>query len=202
MTKNDWKKEFFTIPNLLSLFRLLLIPVYIIIYLNAQQATDYYIAGGILAVSCLTDMIDGQVARRFNMITTLGKFLDPLADKLTQFSLIICLALRYHFLWYIVGLFVVKESFQLIAGGCRLLKDGTMLKGALITGKVSTAILFISLIVLVLFPAIPEKDVKIIAIVDSAFLLIAFADYIFAYLARTSKFQVLERSKQQKEPQE
>lgn len=185
----DWKKEVFTIPNLLSMFRLILIPVYIVIYLNAQDTTDYYIAGGILAVSCLTDLIDGQIARRFNMITNLGKFLDPLADKLTQFALILCLALRYSFLWYVVGLFFVKESFQLAAGAYRVLKKGIMLKGALFSGKICTTILFISLIILVLFPAIPENTVKIIAIVDSVFLLIAFADYLIAYIARSSKFQ-------------
>ena len=92
----DWKKEVFTIPNFLSLFRLLLIPVYIIIYLNAEEITDYYIAGGILAVSCLTDLVDGQIARRFNMISTVGKVLDPLADKLTQLALIHCLATKYN----------------------------------------------------------------------------------------------------------
>lgn len=196
----DWKKEVFTIPNLLSMFRLVLIPVYIVIYLNAENATDYYIAGGILAVSCLTDLIDGQIARRFNMITNLGKFLDPLADKLTQFALILCLAMRYNFLWYVVALFFIKESFQLVAGGCRLLRKRKMLKGALISGKICTTVLFISLIVLVLFPTIPETAVKIIAIVDSVFLLIAFADYLIAYIARASKFQSLETDENDNEP--
>lgn len=196
----DWKKEIFTIPNMLSLFRLVLIPVYIVIYLNAENATDYYIAGGILAVSCLTDLIDGQIARRFNMITNLGKFLDPLADKLTQFALILCLALRYDFLWFVVGLFFIKESFQLIAGGCRLLRKGTMLKGALFSGKICTTILFISLIVLVLFPTIPVTAVKIIAAVDSVFLIIAFVDYLSAYISRASKFQAVNLHKDNNEP--
>ena len=80
MIIKDWKKEVFTIPNLLSLFRLLLIPVYVVIYLNADSLADYYIAAAILAVSCLTDLVDGKIARHFHMISTLGKFLDPLAD--------------------------------------------------------------------------------------------------------------------------
>ena len=86
MYTKDWKKQIFSIPNLLSFFRILLIPVYIAIYLNAEKTTDYYIAGCILAISCLTDLVDGWIARRFNMVTTLGKVLDPLADKLTQFA--------------------------------------------------------------------------------------------------------------------
>lgn len=195
----DWKKEVFTIPNMLSLFRLILIPVYVTIYLNATVPTDYYIAGGILAVSCLTDLVDGQIARRFNMITNLGKFLDPLADKLTQFALILCLAMRYQFLWYVVGLFFVKESFQLIAGGCRLLRKGVMLKGALISGKICTTVLFVSLIVLVLFPTIHITAVKIIALVDFIFLLVAFVDYLVAYIAKASKFQDVDFPRKNKE---
>lgn len=192
MFTKDWKKEIFSIPNLLSFFRILLIPVYITIYLNATKAADYYVAGGILAVSCLTDLIDGWIARRFNMITNLGKVLDPLADKLTQFALVLCLAIRYNFLWYIVVLFVVKEVFQLVAGGCRLLRRNMMLKGALITGKISTTVLFISLIILVVFPTLHTTAVKIIAAVDTVFLSIAFIDYLVAYIARSSKFQVVD----------
>ena len=91
----DWKKEVFTIPNLLSLFRLALIPVYIYIYLGATETYQYITAGTIMAVSCLTDLIDGKVARRFNMVSTLGKILDPLADKITQFTLTVCLSLKH-----------------------------------------------------------------------------------------------------------
>ena len=143
MIIRNWKKEICTIPNLLSFFRLILIPVYMAIYINAQETRDYIIAGSILAVSCLTDMVDGKIARKYNMITTLGKFLDPLADKITQFTLIICLALRYPILWAVSVLFFVKELFQLIAG-ILAANRGYILKGALITGKVCTTILFIS----------------------------------------------------------
>jgi cardiolipin synthase len=109
MLIKDWKKEIMTIPNLLSLFRIALIPVYMLIYLNASQSSHYFISAAILAVSCLTDLIDGKIARHFNMISTIGKILDPLADKATQFTLIICLTVRYPFLWYLVGLFVIDD---------------------------------------------------------------------------------------------
>ena len=58
---NNWKKEVFTIPNLLSLFRLALIPVYMPIYLNANQPREYVTAGALLALSCFTDLIDGFI---------------------------------------------------------------------------------------------------------------------------------------------
>lgn len=187
----DWKKEIWTIPNLLSLFRLALIPVYIIIYLNARSDADYYIAAGILAVSCLTDLIDGKIARHFNMISKVGKILDPLADKLTQFSLILCLTMKYPILWYLVGLFVVKESFQLIAGGINL-KKGKMLKGALISGKICTTVLFISLILMVMLPSLSEKTILMIFVTDSVFMLISFWDYLVTYCNRENKFQALD----------
>ena len=176
----DWKKDLFTIPNMLSLFRLLLIPVYIVIYLNADADIDYYIAGGILAVSCLTDMIDGQIARHFNMISTIGKILDPLADKITQFSLIVCLAIEYPILIPLMILFFIKEVFQLVAG-LWTLRKGQMLAGALITGKISTAVLFVSLILLVMFPGLDPVTVNIIMVVDAALLLISFAHYAITY---------------------
>ena len=191
MLFKNWKKEILTIPNLLSMFRLVLIPVYIAIYLNAENAADYYLAAGILAVSCLTDMIDGKIARHFNLISSFGKILDPLADKATQFTLIICLNIKYSFLWYLVILFVLKESFQLIAGGINLRK-GRMLKGALISGKVCTTVLFISLIILVMLPNLSADIVKVIALVDAVFMLIAFIEYVIAYFFKDNKFQALE----------
>lgn len=190
MPKIDWKKEIFTIPNILSLFRLVLIPVYVVIYMRAQVDTDYYLAAGILAVSCLTDLIDGKVARHFNMISTLGKILDPLADKATQFTLIICLTIKHSVLWYLVILFVIKESFQLIAGGINLRK-GIMLKGALLSGKVCTTILFISLIVMVMIPSLSEVIIHSIVALDMIAMLISFGNYLYAYFRQEDKFQAL-----------
>ena len=131
---NNWKKDIFTIPNVLSVIRLMLIPLYIIIYLNARNMLDYYVSAGILAVSCITDLIDGIIARQYNMISTLGKMLDPVADKVTQFTLILCLAIRkkHVLLWAFIALFVAKEGFQLIAGSM-ILRKGKILSGALIS---------------------------------------------------------------------
>lgn len=191
MLIKNWKKEIWTIPNILSLLRLVLIPVYITIYLNAASGKDYFLAAMILAVSCLTDLIDGKIARHFNMISTLGKILDPLADKLTQFALILCLAFKHPILWYLGGLFVIKETFQLVAGSISL-KRGRMLKGALLSGKICTTVLFISLIFLVLIPSLERNIVNIIAVIDVLFMLISFGNYMFTYFRRDNKFQSID----------
>lgn len=195
MIFKDWKKEIFTIPNLLSFFRLILIPVYMTIYLKAQVASDYILAGSILAASCLTDMVDGKIARRFNMITTFGKFLDPLADKLTQFSLLLCLAIRYPVLWAVFSLFVLKELFQLFAG-ILAVRHGYILKGALFTGKVCTTVLFISLVAMVILPSMATATISLIAMIDGVFLMVAFADYFITYLGIKSRFQAIDDAPQ------
>jgi len=200
MTVKNWKKDLFTIPNVLSLFRLILIPVYIVVYMKAQEAADYYVAAAILAVSCLTDMIDGKIARTFNMISTTGKILDPFADKATQFALIVCLTIRYPVLLILVALFVVKEGFQLIAG-LMTLRKGEMLTGALLSGKICTTVLFISLIILVMIPnqEAGEKAAYVIAIVDSVFMIISFISYAMTYYKHSPMIQTLSEHENNKE---
>lgn len=196
MISKDWKKEFLTIPNLLSLFRLVLIPVYVTIYLRAQALEDYFIAAAVLAVSCLTDLIDGKIARHFNMISTVGKILDPLADKATQFTLIICLAIRNPVLWMLVTLFVIKEGFQLIAG-LLTLRKGQMLSGAILSGKICTTVLFLSLIVLVLLPELESQIVSVITAIDCVCMLISFVGYARIYYTHSPMIQDLDPSEEE-----
>ncbi len=186
MPIKDWKKEVWTIPNMLSIFRIVMIPVYIYVYLNATQPHHYAIAAAILTVSCLTDMIDGKIARKFNMISTVGKILDPIADKATQFALIYCLASSFPQLWALLALFVVKEGFQLIAGVINLRK-GKMLDGALMAGKVCTAVLFICLIIMVLLPNLPPVVTTILTGICFVFMCISFVEYIRAYYGKNKK---------------
>ncbi len=197
MFGKDWKKDLFTIPNALSLFRLVLIPVYVVLYLRATEAVDYFIAGGILAVSCLTDLIDGKIARHFNMISNTGKILDPLADKVTQLALIVCLTIKHHALFPLACLFVVKESFQLVAGFI-IMRQGKILKGALLSGKICTTVLFISLIILVLMPNIGQTAVYIITGIDCLFLLISFFGYVRLYYTHSPMIQPIDPDNEQK----
>lgn len=188
MLIKDWKKDVFTIPNMLSLFRLVLIPVYVSIYLNATKTQDYFIAGTILAVSCLTDMIDGQIARRFNLISNLGKILDPIADKFTQLALVICLSIRYPVLYHVLVVFLIKEFFQLIVAFIKF-RQGKVLPGAIPAGKVCTTVLFSSLTLMVLIPDLNQQIVNAITVVDFLFLSYAFIRYIFAFLGKNAKVQ-------------
>lgn len=183
MFSEKWTKEVLTIPNLLSIFRMVLIPVYITVYLHAEDDLEYLLAGAILAFSCLTDLADGVIARKYQMITNLGKLLDPIADKLTQFTLILSLLAKYPLLYPILALFLAKELFQ---GGALLFfaQKGKVLPGALFAGKICTTVLFLSLIILVVFPRIAPKAVLLLILMDGAFLLYSFGTYLAAYFGK------------------
>lgn len=155
---NDMKKikiqELYSIPNCMGYFRILLIPLFCFLYLNAEDRGDYYLAAGVILVSYITDFLDGQVARRFHMITEFGKLLDPVADKLTHGAIALCLAFRYEAMRYLFVLMVLKEGFMAVMGVINL-RHGRKLDGAKWFGKFCTGALFILLFLLVLWPGIP-----------------------------------------------
>lgn len=90
------KKELLSVPNCMGYFRILLIPVFCVVYLRADTPGEKYLAAAILLISTVTDFLDGKIARHFHMITEFGKFLDPVADKLTHAAVALCLAFHYH----------------------------------------------------------------------------------------------------------
>ncbi len=140
-----WK---WSIPNILSLVRLGLVPAFSVLYLQGG-AWDYW-AFGILALSGLTDCLDGFIARRFNQMTEMGKLLDPLADKLTQVMVVICLATRYTVIIPLAVLCFAKELCQGI-GGLILLRHRNEMRGAKWFGKLYTVVFYTIMASLVLW---------------------------------------------------
>lgn len=171
------KKDIVSIPNLMGYFRILLIPVFCWLYLTAQDTRDYLLSAAVVLLSSLTDLFDGKIARRFNMVTELGKIIDPVADKLTHAALAFCLAVRYPFMWALIALMAVKEGFMAVMG-ILFLKKGVMLNGAKWFGKVCTAALFIGLMILFLFPKLPAAVVNGIIITLMVLMTITLLLYI------------------------
>lgn len=188
MFHTNRKKEVCTLPNLLSILRLAMIPVYVHVYSNAETPEDYLLAASIMGVSCLTDLADGWIARRFHQITNLGKVLDPLADKITQLTLMLCLVGRYPVLRPVVALLVVKELLQL-GMGILFLRKGKMLSGALPAGKLSSAVLFVSLIALAAMPHAPAALVEILCLGNGFLLTASFLSYALAYFGPEAGLQ-------------
>lgn len=160
------KKDFFTIPNLLTYFRFLMVPVFLVLYLlGTYQENRVLTVLGIaaIALSSLSDMFDGMIARKFNQVTELGKALDPVADKVMQFAICVAVCLVYrritgnYYLWFLVGFFLIKEFVQLgfIWAAWR---HGQYLNGAKWYGKVSTFVFDVVMIFLLVLPLFVTKE--------------------------------------------
>lgn len=139
------------IPNLLSGLRIGMIPFFV----WQMLAGNTLAAGLILLASGMTDTLDGNLARHFGWVSDLGKVLDPVADKLTQTAVSVCLMIRIPELWFLFGILILKDLIMLILGGY-LTRGGVKLEGARWFGKVSTVVFYAVMILIVLFPAIPH----------------------------------------------
>lgn len=167
------KREILTIPNGLSLFRLLLIPLIVWLYCG-QKA--YFATAVVVAVSALTDIADGKIARHFNMVSDVGKVLDPIADKLTQAALVICLISRYRWMWVLLALLVVKECVMLLWGYLTLKFTGTV-NSAKWYGKLSTVVLYAVMMVLIFCVDIPESGANLLILLCGIFMLLSLVMY-------------------------
>lgn len=173
----DTRKNVITIPNLFSFARILLIPVIILLY----RAEKFSMAVIMILVSSATDVIDGFIARKFNMVSDLGKVLDPIADKLTQGMVMICLSSRYPFMLWLIILFTVKELIMLFMGYLTM-KYAHSVNSAEWYGKACTVLIFSSMAALILFPGIGLSWVKRIVILDAAAVVASLLLYMRFYI--------------------
>lgn len=141
---NGWN----TVPNWLCFLRIALIPVFAVLFLK-----DYVIAAVIvIIVAEVTDLLDGKIARKFNQVSALGKILDPIADKLSQISIVIVLIIKYwdNAIKYLFMFFIIKEIVMLL-GGALLLSKGLRPVAAEMWGKVATTVFCIVMIFVLAF---------------------------------------------------
>ena len=145
--KNCW-----TIPNLLSVIRILLIPVFAYLFYNDEKI----LAVVMLAVSGLTDMFDGKIARKFNQISDLGKVLDPVADKLTQITIAVMLLIDFktasnpviNALGWVFLVFLIKEAVMIV-GGLVMLLLNIRPGAAEFWGKAATMVFYVGMVIII-----------------------------------------------------
>ena len=183
----NWK----TIPNYISFVRILLIPVFAVLFYK-----DYTVAAFIiLALSGLSDMVDGKIARKLNQVSNLGKMLDPIADKLTVFAIAIILFLRFNqatdeslkaFSWVFL-LFILKDVIML-GFGLFMILLGLHPVAAEIYGKIAT-LAFYSIMAVVMavgpevcafreFFVLPNSVMMGLVIISVILTFVAFFSYI------------------------
>ena len=167
------------LPNKLTLFRVVLIPFFVF-FLLAPYFEEYgnYIAVAIFIVASITDFLDGKIARKYNLVTNFGKFMDPLADKLLVCSALICLIQLELIPAWVVIIIIAREF---IISGFRLVaSDNGVVIAASYWGKFQTAFQMLTVIVLIL--NIPNKVFTILGTVliyvSLALTVISLIDYI------------------------
>lgn len=187
----DLFKGCLTVPNLISVIRIILIPFFAFYFMQGE----FVIAVIILALSGLSDCIDGKIARRFNQISALGKLLDPLADKLTQITLAVILFLTFNkaedsmlkaFSWVFL-VFIAKE-FVMVLGSVIMLSIGLRPGAAEIYGKVATLAFYVVMIFIIGFGpevgafrnlfTIPNPLMMILVVISAILTMVAFFSYI------------------------
>lgn len=179
------KNELWTIPNFLTLLRILFVPVFIYLYLNG-----YHIYSAVMILVCgATDFLDGYIARHYNQISELGKAMDPFADKLLQFAIVFCLIFTIdHMIWLFI-LFLIKEASMLICWFV-LKKKGGYINGAMWFGKISTAVFYLAMFALIALPIQNTFTGELLMIITAFFLGLSFLMYMHTYF---TMFQELKR---------
>lgn len=167
-----------TVPNILSMIRIILIPVFLYFYLTGNLLW----AGLTLVASGITDTADGYIARHYNQITNLGKVLDPIADKLTQGAAAIVVCMDHQYMIPVLVLLVVKEVGMGIAG-IVLLKIKRRPFGAFWWGKVSTIIFYVFMCFCILFGSyISPKLMAYLSLIPLCALAFSLIRYVHLYV--------------------
>lgn len=177
---NDKETTIMNLPNKLTIFRVILIPFFLIfLYTDFWGNANSYIAIAIFIIASLTDLLDGKIARKYNLVTNFGKFMDPLADKLLVCSAMIALVDLGKLQGWIVIIIIAREF---IISGFRLIaSDNGVVIAASYWGKFKTTFQMIMIILLTLDLQLPYMSIvnNVIVYIALALTIISLLDYIF-----------------------
>ena len=155
-------------------------PVFLSVYFSGTE-NSRFIAMGVLVVSFLTDVLDGFIARRFNMISELGKVLDPLADKVMQIAVLVCIAVNHKNLLWIVVVMLVKDALMGI-GALSLYVAHKKVIAANWFGKVSCFLSVACSLILIFSDSAMAVVEYICAGIIAGANIVAFISYLLAYI--------------------
>ena len=178
---DKYKKKIITIPNILSMGRICLIPVIVWLFLSKE---NYLLTGIFVLISGLTDVVDGMIARRFNMISDVGKVLDPIADKATQAVVVILLSIRFPLMLIPLAIGIVKEIFMTVSG-YMIVKKCDVVLGANWHGKLATVVLTATMALHLVWYNIDPTVSLIMILLSAAFIALSLTLYAvrnFGYL--------------------
>lgn len=170
--KERFRKLFtniWNIPNALTMLRLVLIPVFVVVFFNTPRDQDKIAALVIFAVASITDMFDGMLARKLNQITDFGKLFDPLADKLMVVTSMVCQAIIGVFPWAAIAVVAAKELIMFF-GGMFMLSKGVVVYSNY-WGKTAQVFFIVSLLLSFFHPSLVKGNVCLFGITIDILLL-------------------------------
>jgi CDP-diacylglycerol--glycerol-3-phosphate 3-phosphatidyltransferase len=169
------------VPNILSSIRICLVPVFALTYFSEAGSIKIY-AAAVYALASFTDFLDGYIARKYSLISNLGKILDPLGDKLMTLTVLVCITIDQVIpVWAVVAA-VVKEMLMLLGGAIIRGKKGGEIPSSNIIGKTSTVVFFVVCVTLMLFRSIPTDIATIMITAAIALMLLALVSYIRTFI--------------------
>ena len=168
------------IPNIITLFRVFLVFVFIYIF-NSDISNKSLVSAGVFILSGISDVLDGYIARKFNIVSNFGKLMDPLADKLMQITVAVCIASVEKTLIWVPIVLVLKEV-SMIFGAARLLKKENIVVCANKFGKIASIMYFLVFSVLIIFKNINPAIKQIMCISFVVVSIIAFINYLKFYI--------------------
>lgn len=186
------KENIITIPNAISLFRLMLIPVFSWYYIKAQNYTAAIV---VIALSGLSDIADGKIARHYNMVSDFGKIFDPIVDKLTQAAMFFCLLHRFPNIMILLVIHVIKEITTGVISLLAIYKTNVV-EPAEWPGKLTTVFLYATAMIHILWVGITEAISNIMIGACIGWMLFAFAYYSLRNLRALRGKQKLSHQKE------
>ena len=182
------RDQILTIPNLLSFLRIGLAIVFCVLFDSSKTMADNWPAFVVLGLNALSDFLDGKLARALDQVSELGKVLDPVADYLTKFALILCFVEKYHGVVGLLLLFLARVFIVAYAGWKTVRLVGQN-DGAILIGKLDTAVFYAVMLALVVFPHMPRPLAYTLVCVSAVMMLLAIILYLrhFARLRRNYK---------------
>lgn len=164
------------LPNKLTMFRVILIPFFVLFMLVDITSVDKWIALTIFIVASLTDLLDGKIARKYNLVTNFGKFMDPLADKLLVCSALICLVEMAKLPAWMVIVIIAREF---IISGFRLIaSDNGVVIAASYWGKFKTTFQMIMICLLIADIGVIKMVTNVIVWIALILTVVSLIDYL------------------------
>lgn len=174
------------IPNLLTILRIFLVPIYLLVFFSNLE-NRFLLAGLVFILAGISDVLDGKIARKYNLITKLGIVLDPIADKMMMFAVLISYTIGKIISPWILIAIGIKEIVMILGGGILYLYKGKQVVPSNIYGKIATVSFYAATLSIVFnISIILSEGLFIITVILN---ILAFINYLKIYISKRNNIE-------------